>query len=266
AWEENRVTFTYDSQEEIYAAIDSLCISALGYLSRADGNVNQTSFARGDRVYNGDITKWTKFVYGLRARNWHRLTNKPIYNPDSVIYFIDKSFASASDNFLVSHTATRNDDSNPVGPARDNIVVRKQGRFIVQLMDGTNFFGNTNPASRDPRLRGMLTVSPDTSTVTTNMPALNGGYRFIAPSAGDPNTAALPNNNLQGIPTNPLFRQRPTTPYVDSAVTNPALNNFTASLGKYVFRNNALYPVMAYHELQFIKAEAQLRKGLNAQA
>jgi hypothetical protein len=267
AWEENRVTFTYDSQEEVYKAIDSLCISSLSYLNRIDGNNNAASFARGDRVYSGDINKWIKFVYGLRARNWQRLSNKPTYNADSVIAFVDKSFASAADNFLVSHTATRNDDSNPLGAARDNVSVRKQGRFIVQLLDGFNFYGNTTVlANRDPRIRGMLTASPDTSAITTNMPTLNGGYRFLAPSAGDPNTAALPNNNLQGIPTNPLFRQRVTTPYVDSAVTNPALNNFTASVGKYVFRNNALYPVMAYHELQFIKAEAQFRKGLNTQA
>lgn len=266
AWEENRVVFSYDSQEEVYKAIDSLCVAAIGYLARTDGNNNQNSFARGDRVYGGDVNKWTKFVYGLRARNWHRLSNKPDYNPDSVIAFVNKSFTSPADNFLVSHTATRNDDSNPLGPARDNLVVRKQGRFIVQLLDGTNFYGNTTPTSRDPRIRGMLTVSPDTATTTANMPSQNGGYRFIAPAGGDPNTAALPVNNLQGIPTNPLFRQRPTTPYIDSAITNPGLNNFAASIGKYVFRNNALYPVMAYHELLFIKAEAQQRRGLNADA
>ncbi len=266
AWEENRVIFTYDSQEEVYGAIDSLCIAALDYLNRTDGTNNQNSFARGDRVYNGDVLKWIKFVYGIRARNWQRLTNKPTYNADSVIAFIDKSFSSAADNFLVSHTATRNDDSNPLGAARDNVVVRKQGQYIVQLLDGFNFTGSTLTANRDPRIKGMLTVSPDTTAITANMPTLNGGYRFLAPSAGDPNILALPVNNLQGIPTNPLFRQRPTTPYIDSAVTNPALNNFTASVGKYVFRNNALYPVMAYHELQFIKAEAQLRKGLNMEA
>lgn len=266
AWEENRVTFTYDSQEEVYKAIDSLCIAALGYLTRTDGATNQNTFARGDRVYNGDLNKWIKFVYGIRARSWHRLTNKPTYNADSVISFIDKSFASASDNFLVSHTATRNDDSNPLGPARDNVSVRRQGRYIVQLLDGTNFFGNSLPANRDPRIKGMLAVSPDTSAITANYASLNGGYRYLAPATGDPNSSAAANNNLQGIPTNPLYRQRVSTPYTDSAILNPALNNFTASLGKYIFRSNSLFPVMAYHELQFIKAEAQFRKGLTAEA
>lgn len=266
AWEENRVTFKYDSQETIYEAIDSLCLAALSYLQRTDGYINANSFARGDRAYNGDINKWIKFVYGLRARNWHRLSNKPTYNPDSVISFIDKSFASAADNLLVSHTATRNDDTNPLGAPRDNVSVRRQGRFIVQLLDGTNFFGNTNPASRDPRIKGMLAVSNDTATVTANYPSLNGGYRFLAPNVGDPNSAAAANNNAQGIPTNPLYRQRVSCPYTDSAILNPALNSFGSSVGKFVFRGNSLYPVMAYHELQFIKAEALFRKGLMAEA
>lgn len=261
AWELNRVTFKYDSQEEIYKDIDSLCVVALSYLQRTDGGVNQVSMGRGDRVYNGDRSRWIKFVYGLRARSWHRLTNKPTYNADSVLYFIDNSFASSAENFLVSHTATRNDDTNPLGAPRDNVSARRQSRFLVQLMDGTTLMGNTLPASRDPRIRSMLAVSPDTTAITTNMPTLNGGYRFLIPATGDPNSAATPNNNIQGIPTNPLFRQRVSTPYADSAILNPAVNAFGSNIGKFTFRGNAAYPVMTYHELQFIKAEALLRKG-----
>ena len=266
AWEENRVTFKYDSQEDIYKAIDSICMASLYYLQRTDGAQNAATMARGDRVYNGDVVKWIKFVYGIRARSWHRLTNKPTYNADSVIYFVDRSFTSAADNFLVSHTATRNDDSNPLGAGRDNVSVRKQSRFLVQLLDGTNFMGNTLLASRDPRIRGMLAVSPDTTTTTTTMTSQNGGYRFIVSSGGDPNNTALPVNNSQGIPTNPLYRQRVSTPYADSAIVNPALNNFGSSIGKYVFRGNSSYAIMTYHELQFIKAEALLRKGINNEA
>jgi hypothetical protein len=136
----------------------------------------------------------------------------------------------------------------------------------VQLLDGTTLADSSTPASRDPRIRGMLSVSPDTSTITANMPVRNGGYRFLIPTSGDPNLAALPVNNAQGIPTNPLFRQRASTLYGDSAIVNPANANFSASIGKYIFRNNAPMPIMAYHELQFIKAEAAFRKGLNSTA
>ncbi len=262
AWSDNQYTFTYDSQEEIYNAIDSLCLVALDYLSRNDGSVNSTAMARGDRVYGGDRSKWIKFVYGIRARRMQHLSNKPNYNADSAISFVDRSFTSNADNFLITHTATRNDDTNPFGPARDNLTSRRQGRFITQLLDGTTFFGNTNSTSRDPRLRAMLSASPDTSTLTTNMPTFNGGFRFIVPTAGDPNSgAAAQISPVTGLPTNAAYRQRPSTFYGDSAIVNPAINNFSASIGKFIFRNNAPFAVMAYHELQFIKAEAAFRKG-----
>jgi hypothetical protein len=209
--------------------------------------------SRGDQVYKGDRSKWIKFTYGLLARHWQRQSNKVNYNPDSVISYVNKSFASNADNFNIVHTATRNDDTNPGGPGRDNFSVRRQSRFIVQLLDGTILNGSSLPANRDPRIRGMLSVSPDTSTITTNMPALNGGYRFIIPGAGDPNSGAVVGSAA--------FRQRPSTLYGDSAILNPGIGNFASNLGKYIFRNNAPFPIMTYHELQFIKAEAQFRKG-----
>jgi hypothetical protein len=262
AWDDSRTTYAYDPQETIYKVIDSLCHVSLTYLSRTDGASNQSTMSRGDQVYKGDRTKWSKFVYGLLARNWHRRTNKADYNADSVIYYVDKSFASNADNFYVVHSATRNDDTNPAGPARDNFTLRRQSRFIVQLLDGTNFYGNTLPASRDPRIRGMLSVSPDTSTTTTNMPAQNGGYRYLIPGTTDPNTAAPPViSPVTGLPTNPLYRQRVSTPYGDSAIVNPGIANFTASTGKYLFQNKREFPIMTYHELQFIKAEAAFRKN-----
>lgn len=251
AWEPNRVYFEYENQEYLYQAVDSLCRKALEYLNRTDGNVSQVLMARGDQVYQGNRSKWIKFVYGIMARNWHRLSNKGNYNPDSVISYVDKSFTSNADNFMVVHTATRNDDSNPIGPARDNFVLRRQSRFIVQLLDGTIFNGTSDAANRDPRLSRMLSVSPDTATTNNNMTSLNGGYRYMIPGAG----------YILGTAGSVTFRRAPSTPWGDSAITNPGLNNFSARLGKYIFQNNAAFPIMTYFELQFIKAEAAYRKA-----
>ena len=251
AWEPNRVFFDYNDQETVYKGIDSICRQALVYLSRNDGKVNQAQLGRGDIIYNGNRDRWIKFVYGLMARNYHRLTNKANYKADSVIRYVDLSLASNADNTLVPHSATRNDDTNPLGPARDNFTVRRQSRFIVQLMDGTILRGNSNGASRDPRIRGMLSVSPDTSFISPTMTTLNGGYRFLLPSVG----------YTLGNAGTTTFRRGPATIWGDSAIANPAISNFAdRAAGKYLFRNNAPLPVMTYHELQFIKAEAALLK------
>jgi hypothetical protein len=251
AWEDNRVYFRYDNQKTIYKVVDSICRVALTYLNRTDGKVSRPLMARGDLVYQGDRAKWIKFVYGILARNWHHQTNKPDYNADSVISYVDKSMAGNTDNFLITHAATKQDDSNGLGPARDNLNSRRQSRFPVQLLDGTIFYGNSLSTSRDPRLSRMLSASPDTGTLLANMPVLNGGYRFITPPLG----------TTIGAAGTTAFRQTVSTPWGDSAILNPAANNFNARVGKYLFQNSASFPVMTYFELQFIKAEAAFRKG-----
>jgi hypothetical protein len=250
AWEENRVFFKYDRQEALYVAVDSLCRKSIEYLSRTDGKVSQPIMARGDIVYGGNRDKWKRFVYGLLARNWHHLTNKGNYNADSVISFVDKSMLNNSDNFLITHAASKNDDNNYWSPSRDNLSTRRQSKFIVQLLDGTNFTGNTAPGNRDVRLSKMLSASPDTSTTTANYPTLNGGYRFIVPLAG-----------FVAGASGASFRQAPSTLYGDSIILNTFVNNFTARAGKYLFQSTTNFPIMTYFEMQFIKAEAAFRKG-----
>lgn len=257
AWEPNRVFFDYDDQETVYKGIDSICRQALRYLARTDGKVNQSVLARGDQIYQGNRDRWIKFVYGLMARNYHRLTNKADYKADSVIRYVDLSFTNNNENAFVPHAGTRNDDTNPMGPARDNFSVRRQSRFIVQLLDGTILRGSAAAPNRDPRIRGMLSVSPDTSFISPTMTELNGGYRFLTPAVG----------YTLGTAGSLTFRRGPATVWGDSAIANPAIGNFSdRTIGKYLFRNNAPLPIMTYHELQFIKAEAALLKGDKATA
>ncbi|MGI8582337.1 MAG: SusD/RagB family nutrient-binding outer membrane lipoprotein [Chitinophagaceae bacterium] len=260
AWQPNRASFEYDTQEAIYKGIDSLLRTSLSYLTRTDGKVSASSLSRGDLVYKGDRSKWIKFVHGLFARHYNRYTNKNIFlsegYADSVIKYVDLSFASNADNFQVLFPATKNDDTNPFGPARGNFNTIKKSRFITHLLDGTTFLtpsGGPTPAAvppgnRDPRLRSMLTISADTSTPSANMSPHNGGYRYnvLATSGGG------------DFETD--FRKRVSVVYADSTPTNTGGAIF-AKAGKYVFQNSAPGTLMGYHELQFIKAEAAHRKG-----
>jgi Starch-binding associating with outer membrane len=255
--------YRYDKQETVYKGIDSLCRLALHYLNLPVTKNNNLN--RADRVYNGDKSKWIKFTYGILARLYNRTTNKSTYSADSVMKFCDLAFTSNSDNFLVPFTATRNDDTNPHGPARNNFGNRRASRFITQLLDGTIFTGSTVPANRDPRISRMLSSSFDTTSITSTMPTANGGYRFCllqANGVGDPEVSATGGTT----PGTPAFRRRVSLLWGDSSVTNTSVNVFGARLGKYVFQNGASYPVMTYHELKFIQAEAAFRKGDKATA
>ncbi|HVF81454.1 MAG TPA: SusD/RagB family nutrient-binding outer membrane lipoprotein, partial [Flavisolibacter sp.] len=276
AWQPNRASFYYDPQEVIYKGIDSLLRTALVYLNRTDGKVSASGLGRGDIVYKGDRSKWIKFVYGLLARHYNRYTNKTNYllegYADSVIKYVDLSFASNADNFQVAFPGTKNDDTNPFGPARGNFNTAKQSRFITQLLDGTIMTGSYlngvfvpgNAAllsNRDPRIRALLSASADTTTITASMPVLNGGFRFnilTATGANGGDFEALATGG--GTPGTAAWRRRVSVVYGDSLPTNAGAALFTKG-GKYVFQNTAPGTLMAYHELQFVKAEAAYRKG-----
>ena len=66
---------------------------------------------------------------------------------------------------------------------------------------------------------------------------------------GDPNNV---NGNTRRVPT----------------LWGVQINEYvsTTTTGKYIYRNNAPYPIMTYFELQFVKAEAAFRKGDRATA
>ncbi len=246
AFRENQAFFKFDDQETVYRGVDSICRLALSFLNRTDYSASAIRLSsKSDFVYNGDIARWKKLVYGILARNWHHLTNKSSYNADSVIKYCDNSFATTTEDFVIPFDASKNDDANFFGTFRDNMSVFRQTNFIVRLMDGTTLAGNTNGSSRDPRMRHMLVASADTTSG-------NGGYRGVDPALGDPFVASTTGANA---------RKRVPVPFGDSLYSNDFVNNFSTSTRKYVFGDKVVFPVMTTAEIKFIKAEAMFRKG-----
>lgn len=222
-----RLTFDYGTQQEAYAEIERLALEGIADMERTDGKSDPNYTKKGDLIYNGDKSKWIKFAYGLLARNANNLSNKATYNPDKVISYVDKSFSGIADDCYVKFAGTSSSDSSFWGPIRNNMSNYRQSDFILRAMDGTIFTGAV-----DPRMANVLVPSQD------------GVFR--------------------GNPLN-------TTAGTVAATRIPNLWGTTASgnattPGRYIFRNNADFPLMTYAELQFIKAEAAFRKGDKAMA
>jgi len=252
AFKPNTFTFKYDPQEVIYKGVDSICRLAITYLDQAIVKNSTGKLKVGDFVYNGDVKKWKKFVYGILARNWHHLTNKTTYNADSVILYCDNAMTTVDDDFCVPFDATVNGNSNYFGTFRDNMPTLRQSNYIVRLLDGTILTGvpptSLNAYNRDPRMQYMLSASQD----TTNG---NGGFRGVDPGTGDPFSATTTGANA---------RKRVAIAFGDSLYANPSAAVFNNSTGKYLFQNKAVFPIMTLSEMQFIKAEAAFRKGYSA--
>jgi hypothetical protein len=242
AFKSEQLTFKYNTQEEVYNWVRVCADSALFYFNQvtspSDGFAN-----KGDKYfYGGNIDRWKKFVYGIKALLYHRYINKANYSADSVIKYVDLSFASAADDAIIKFDASLSAIStnalNFYGPTRNNLATYRQSKYFMDLMNGVTFFNNTNAADTaiDPR-RAYL-FRPDS----------NGNYNGIAANVG-------------------LTTGTRTSPW------NFWGNNTTAAPGggidtgaRTFFKNASPFPILTYGWLQFVKAEAAFKKGSMAVA
>jgi Starch-binding associating with outer membrane len=229
AIDQSKFSFNYDTQEYAYQEIQKLLGEAIVLLKRTDGAVDQAYLARTDKMYNGDRAKWLKLAYGMMATNLNHYSNKASYKPDSVIAYVNLSFASNADDALLTYPATNNDDTNFYGRTRGNMTLYRPTQFVVNLLNGVSLGGGV-----DPRLSRMLAPAPD------------GVYRGLDINVvgfGALTTTQIP-NNLHG--------------YVGTGGLQLA--------GRYMFADKVRVPVMTYAQLQFVKAEAAYKMNDRATA
>ncbi len=245
AYNTSLVTFKYDTQEEVYAHVKYLAYEAIGYLNNTGDNASQANLAKGDAfLYNGDVNKWKKFAYGVLARVHNRYSNKTAqYKPDSVIYYANLAMTADADNALVRFAATAvSATNNFFGPLRGNLsgtgvtspTAIRQGAYSVKLLTGGN---SAFAGIRDPRAIYLLRKNA------------NGTFVGVEPNKGQ---AAITGKdrpeNFWGISQ-------------ETAVNNTAGTTGQGINPRFIFRNDAPFPVMTASEMQFLKAEAHFRKG-----
>jgi hypothetical protein len=88
----------YDDGKTIYYGCMAKLDEAISLFNKPQ-EVGAPSFASGDMWNNGDVSKWIKFCYGLKARYMLKLSKKAdLFNADSVLYCISQGPQSNADN------------------------------------------------------------------------------------------------------------------------------------------------------------------------
>jgi hypothetical protein len=225
AIDQTRTRFDYDTQQYAYQEVKRLLDSAVVLLQRTDGAVDQTYLAVGDKIYNGDRTKWLKLAHGLLALHLNHYSNKASYAPAAVIAEVDLSFAGNVDDALLTYPNTSTDfaDYNFWGRSRNNVTLYRQTQFIVNLMNGTQFGGVV-----DPRMSRMLALD-SANTTYTGLDINVLGFGALGAGAQPRNFFGYTGSNGLGLPA------------------------------RYLFADRSKIPFMTYAQLQFIKAEAASR-------
>jgi len=233
--------FHYDTQPEFYDSCRAICFRALSFLNRTDGNVSKANLAIGDAYfYGGDVNKWKKFVYGILARSYIDLSNKTLYQTnsygDSAIKYASLAMTTNDDNAMVKVSGGLTSAvNNYFGPFRGNIGTLRQSAYIADLMSGRN--DSAFKGVSDPRAWYILRENQ------------NNTFKGFTPWLG---TSGLP-----------------TADYPKNFWGNPTPSSTAGSTpdsSRYLYQNTSPWPMMTASEMQFIIAEAQLRKGKKAEA
>lgn len=247
AFNTDQITFSYNTQPEVYAHVKKLALEAIENLNKTGGNVSQANLAKGDAFfYNGDVNKWKKFAYGVLARVYNRYSNKGAeYKPDSVIHYAKLAMVNNADNAMVKFAAsTISATNNFFGPLRSNLTgtgstaptAIRQGAYIADLLNGSNpVFGGTE----DPRAIYLLRLNT------------NGTFEGIAPNQGQVSLAK---------------EDRPENFWGVSQNSTNVINTSAGGSPRFIFRNDAPFPIMTASEMQFLIAEAAFKKGDKATA
>jgi hypothetical protein len=248
AFNTSKITFSYNTQPEVYEYVKKLSWEALELLSRTDGNVSQANLAKGDAfMYNGDVNKWKKFANGVLARVHNRYSNKAsLYKPDSVIHYANLAMLETADDAMVKFQATNiSATNNFFGPLRGNLTgtttanptAIRQGEYIANLLNGSN---SAFDEVEDPRAIYLLRLNSNNEFV--GVPPIDGQAALEAVDRPE---------NFWGVSQNPTA----------SNASTPSPQG-----PRFIFRNDAPFPVMTAAEMHFLKAEAAFKQNNKAAA
>ncbi|NGP89809.1 SusD/RagB family nutrient-binding outer membrane lipoprotein [Fodinibius halophilus] len=148
AFKEGEFSPSYDNQQEIYNAIDQLLNEGITELEKAPSEFNEPG--SDDIIYGGNIDKWIKTAYALKARNAIHVTEQgAVAAADNALSALSNAYTSNADDFQINYNNEKN-----LNPWHTSAYLAAQTGNPApvhsdQLIDMMN--GETYPEA-DPRL------------------------------------------------------------------------------------------------------------------
>ena len=158
----------YDNQEQIYQEIPKLLDAAIAALAQNSG----AKPAADDLIYKGDLGKWTRLAYTLKARFAMHLTKKgAVQNANIALTALQNGMKGNDDDFQLQY------NSRNLGPWYSRVALSNTtGNLsithcatLINLMNGTTF-----PVA-DPRLPLIATLRRNQTLYNGTRPGANQG-------------------------------------------------------------------------------------------
>ncbi|MFD1615758.1 SusD/RagB family nutrient-binding outer membrane lipoprotein [Gelatiniphilus marinus] len=223
---------SFDTQQSIYDEIFKLLDSAIAGLQSADNS--GISIGNGDIIYDGDINKWLRAAYTVKARYQLHLVNKGITSANDVLASIANGFTSNADDFQMLF-----DDKNINPWYSGEILARNTGNFhhdiasqLVSSMNGDYYPFESGVVEIDPRLPRFATN--DGAAEWKGYVSGGGG---LAPDGTDANTNFVENGFYTSIDSPLLVISYAEAKFIEAEAAFLANGGNTTSTGS----NTAAY-------------------------
>lgn len=172
----------YDTQAQVIARIQTYLDTAITDFAKP-ANSNKAIPGVDDIFYQGNVTKWTKLAYGIKARYALRLTgvDGSTVAAQKALTYLQNSFTSNGDNLIGTFDGGNNQNSwYAFNNQRAGYMT--MGKYFVDLLKTNN----------DPRLKFFAGLDA------------NNGYSGSSPEAADTNASGF-GNYFAGGPATSLI-------------------------------------------------------------
>lgn len=249
-----------------------------------------TPLSKGDSWNDGDVDKWLKMCYGLKARWLNNLSKKSsLYNPDEILALLEKAPLSNADNTVINHADVETDrigDILLLDPLMASVVFDNVGMNVATFVSAwyerllTDF---DNKGIEDPRANKLIPMAQfknKTAYIRSKGVDMQSNIRMnngpITASYNDKNEAITSNGrtvpakswyvNAQessrwGDTVYVSFRSSAKGYYGDVTDIYKWDDGTVASTGSFYSRPDGPTHFLCYHEMCFIKAEILFNKG-----
>lgn len=283
------LTPAYDDGKTIFDGCMQRLDSAIFYLNKTQP-ITATPLSKGDSWNNGDVQKWLKLCYGLKARWLNKLSKKSaLYNPDAILEAISNGPASNDQGSIIHHV---NDASDIVGSSLIGVGDPMKTAFVFDVAAWGNAYRITdvylqrleNPRGsgiEDPRIDRLVPSSEHHANGTTfftrtkGLDIINTDIRL----EGGPLHISYNNKtktwkagggtevNRQGDTCYVLLQSKCAMQGIKNGDGTFIDSDGTIiSTGTFYSLPESQTDICTYHEMCFIKAEVLFRQGKKAEA
>ncbi|NIJ51906.1 SusD/RagB family nutrient-binding outer membrane lipoprotein [Dyadobacter arcticus] len=158
----------YDTQEQIYLIISKLLDESVAELAKNTG----AKPAADDLIYNGDMSKWTKLAYSLKARYaMHFSVKNPQQAAQAAIAALPNAMASNADDFQLQY------NSKNLSPWYSRVAIPNTTSNLSVTFTNT-FVDLTNGTAQkvvDPRLSKVISLKNNQTVYSGVIPGSGSG-------------------------------------------------------------------------------------------